>query len=334
MDPDGTQAAPTHDEDGRDAERPSEIGRRGYWDIARRVKKRVAEDHLAIVAGGVAFWGFLAVFPGLAAGVALWGLVADPTGVEQLFTRLGLPEDAVNLLAHRALELAEISDNRLRWSAIASILIAVWVANWGTKSTFQALNVAYNEDEERGVIRLYATSLAMTAGIVIAFVVAAAAVIGIPALLGKFGLGYEARIAIRWLRWPTMAVLMLLGLAALYRFGPSRRDAKWRWLTPGAVVAMLMWVGGSLGFSAYVNHLADYDRTYGSLGAVAIMLLWFFITSFSFLLGAEINAEFEHQTRKDSTVGEQKPIGERGAYHADNVAKGPRLDPAQLRPTS
>ena len=95
-----------------------------------------------------------------------------------------------------------------------------------------------------------------------------------------------------------------------------------------------MWVGGSLGFSAYVNHLADYDRTYGSLGAVAIMLLWFFITSFSFLLGAEINAEFEHQTRKDSTVGEQKPIGERGAYHADNVAKGPRLDPAQLRPTS
>lgn len=318
-------------QEGSDAQRPRDIGLWGLVQVVRRVTKRVREDNLKVVAGGVAFWAFLAIFPAMAAVMAIWGFFADPEGIDGLITRVGIPDEGAQLLSVRMRELADISERRLRLGAVVSLLLALWLANTGTRSIFQALNIAYNESERRGFLRLLGTSMAVTLGLMVAAVIAAAAVIGVPLLLGELGLGQEARWVVRWLRWPLLAVMMLLGLAVFYRVGPSRQDAKWQWISPGAVLAIVAWIGGSLAFSAYVENFGDYDRTYGSLGAAAILLLWFFITALVVLVGAELNAELEHQTREDSTVGEPAPMGERGAYHADNVADGAQLDPAQRR---
>ncbi len=307
------------------------MNRGALWQIALRVRKRTEVDHLGIVAGGVAFWSFLALIPGLGAALAVWGLIVPPGFFEDSGFDLGLPEQGVALLSASTRELSSAPDTGLTWGLTLSLLIALWVANSGTRAIIEALNLAYNERERRSWLHRHGVSLALTLGIVAGFGVAAATVVGVPTLLGRLGLETDLRAAIRWLRWPLLVGLMLVALGVLYRFGPARRPASWRWLSPGAVTAALAWTLGSAGFSIYVEHFASYDEIYGSLGAVAITLLWLYITAFVVLLGAEINAEFEHQTRRDSTVGETRPLGEREAYHADNVAQGDELDEAQTR---
>jgi membrane protein len=189
------------------------------------------------------------------------------------------------------------------------------------RSLIDALNVAYGEEERRGLVRRYGLTLVFTLGAVLAAVLAVGVVVALPSLLRLLGLDALARGAVAVLRWPLLAALVLAGLAVVYRYGPSREDAKWRWVTPGAALATAMWLLGSLGLSAYVENFGAFHETYGALGAVAILLLWFFLSAFVVLLGAEVNAEAERQTRKDSTTGEPQQMGDRGAFAADTLGE-------------
>ena len=315
-------AAPrAHHLAGSDAPNPASLTPKAWKQIALRVKGQIQSDSLSVVAGGVAFWTFMAVFPAIAAVVALWGLFADPRDVEPLLSGMSLPAGAVGLLKDRLNDLAGSANRTLSLGLVVSLLLALWSANKGTKATVQALNVAYEEREDRGFIHLNLLTLCLTLAAVTVFVVAALLVIVAPALMGHLGLEEVTRSAISLGRWPLLAILMAAAAGALYRLGPSRSAPRWTWTLPGALTTGLLWVLGSSVFSFYVSNFGNYEKTYGSLGGVVILMLWFYMSAYVLLLGAEINAEAEHQTLKDSTVGEREPIGERGAYHADHVPR-------------
>jgi membrane protein len=308
---------------GRGADRPRKLGVRGWVDVAYRVKDRVKSHHMGIIAGGVAFYGFLAIFPAIAALISIYGLVSDPAQVEEQLMALGgvLPDDVLAILQEQMGRVVATSGTALGGGAIVSLGLALWSARRGMRSLIEALNVAYAEEERRGLVRRYGLTLVFTLGAVLAVVLAVAIVVALPSLLGLLGLDAFARGAVAVLRWPLLAALLLAGLAVVYRYGPSREDAKWRWVTPGAALATVLWILGSLGLSAYVENFGAFHETYGALGAVAILLLWFFLSAFVVLLGAEVNAEAERQTRKDSTTGQPQQMGDRGAFAADTLGE-------------
>jgi membrane protein len=308
---------------GREADRPGEIPSRGWLDIARRVKSQMREDRLSIIAAGVAFYGLLAVFPGLVALVGLYGLIADPAQVESHAAGLAaiLPPEAAKILTGQLHDLASTDRTALGVGAIAGILLALWSASSAVRTLMEALNVAYDEEETRGTIRFYATALVLTLGGVIAVVLALVLVAGLPAVLGVIGLGGLAETLVALARWPLLAGLAIVAFAVVYRYGPSRRQPRWRWVSWGAGIAVVLWIIGSALFSVYVTRFGNYNETYGAAGAVVILLMWFLLSSYSVLIGAEINAEMERQTRKDTTEGRGRPMGRRGAYAADTVGE-------------
>ena len=308
---------------GREAERPRDIPSRGWLDIARRVKRQMGEDRLSIIAAGVAFYGLLAVFPGLVALVGLYGLIADPAQVEQHAAALAsiLPPDAAKIITGQLHDLAGTDRTALGIGAIGGILLALWSASSAVRTLMEALNVAYGEDESRGTIRFYATALALTFGGVIAVLLALVLVAGLPAVLKVMGLSSLAEWAVALARWPLLAALAIFGFAVVYRYGPSRAQPRWRWVSSGAAVAVALWILGSAAFSLYVTRFGNYNETYGTAGAVVILLMWFLLSSYAILIGAEINAEMERQTRKDTTAGSARPLGARGAYAADTVGE-------------
>jgi membrane protein len=185
------------------------------------------------------------------------------------------------------------------------------------------MNIVYKEEEKRSLLRFYLTALLLTVGAICFGVVALALIVALPALLGRIGLGEETTVLIRWLRWPFLTVSIMFALAVLYRFGPSRLPPRWKWVSVGAVAATLLWLLGSGLFSFYVSNFNYYNETYGSVGAVIILMLWFWLTAFIVLMGAELNAEMEHQTKQDTTIGKPKPMGERNAYMADTLGRRP-----------
>jgi membrane protein len=308
---------------GRTAKRPTELGKRGWLDVVKRVIRQVKEDNLALVAAGVAFYGFLALFPALAALVSIYGLIADPVQVQEQMASVSgaMPGEALTIVEGQLEAVASASDTGLSWTLVLGLLLTIWAANKGMRGLVKALNIAYDEDEKRGFIKLNAFTLLLTFGAIVSVVVAIALIAALPALLGTLNLGRGAEIAVDIARWPLLAGLVFMGLTVLYRFAPAREDAKWRWVTPGSILATVLWLIVSLAFSIYVANFGSYNETYGTLGAVAIMLIWFFLSAFVILLGAEVNGEAEHQTRRDSTTGEPKPMGQRGAYHADTLGE-------------
>lgn len=320
-----TQA--TTESHGRNARTPREIPTGGWKDIFLRVKDEIKSDRLSIIAAGVAFYAFLALFPALATIISVWGLFADPAQVQQQLASLqgALPSSAIDILERAATRIAATSPTSLGWGVALSLLLTLWSANKGVKGLLQAINIAYNEDDSRGFLVQNAISLALTLGAVIVTVLAIGLVVVLPAALGAIGLGSVTRWAISVGRWPVLAALVVAGLAVIYRVGPHREDARWRWVTPGSIVATVLWLAASVLFSIYVNNFSSYDETYGSVAAVAIMLLWFFISAFIILIGAEINAEAEKQTAKDTTTGPAAPMGEREAVSADTVADRPTM---------
>jgi membrane protein len=308
---------------GREAERPRDIPSRGWLDIARRVKQQVREDRLSIIAAGVAFYGLLAVFPGLVALVGLYGLIADPAQVEQHAAALAgiLPPDAAKIITGQLHDLASTDRTALGIGALAGILLALWSASSAVRTLMEALNVAYDEEETRGTIRFYATALLLTFGGVIAVLLALVLVAGLPAVLNVIGMNWLAETVVALARWPLLAALAIVGFAVVYRYGPSRAQPRWRWVSWGAAVAVALWILGSAAFSLYVTRFGNYNETYGTAGAVVILLMWFLLSSYAILIGAEINAEMERQTRKDTTAGPGRPLGARGAYAADTVGE-------------
>jgi membrane protein len=308
---------------GREAGRPGEIPSRGWLDIAKRVKRQIKEDKLSIIAAGVAFYGLLAVFPGLVALVGIYGLLADPAQIERQMGALSamLPPQAAEVLLTQLHDLASTDRTALGFGAIAGLLLALWSASAAVRTLMEALNVAYDEEESRGFIRFYGTALLLTLAGIVGVILAIGLVVALPAVLGLAGLSSVVDILVRIVRWPVLALLAIVGFAVVYRYGPSRRKPRWRWVSWGATVAVALWIVGSALFSLYVTRFGNYNETYGAAGAVVILLMWFLLSSYAILIGAEINAATERQIRKDTTAGGDKPMGARGAYAADTVGE-------------
>jgi membrane protein len=308
---------------GRGAERVRDIPKAGWRDIAWRVKDEIAEDNLSMIAAGVAFYLFFAMVPALAAVVSIYGLIADPQQVQQQIQALSgmLPQEAATIIQEQLQQVAGAAPGALTAGAAFSLLLTLWSVNKGTKALIESLNIVYDEQEKRGFIKLNLVSLALTLGMVVFVVVTLALVAVLPALIGMLGLPGIVEGLARWLRWPILAVVFMVVLAAFYRHAPSRDAPKWRWVSPGAVAATVLWIIGSGLLSWYISNFGNYNETYGSLGAIMILMLWFWLSAFIILLGAEVNAEMEHQTERDTTRGDQRPMGRRQAYVADTVGE-------------
>lgn len=308
---------------GRAATSPWDIPWAGWKDILIRTYEQISNDRLLAVAAGVVFYALLALFPAITALVSLYGLFTDPAAIEDQLRELavGIPGDVMAILSEQIKRIASAGGGQLGFGFIAGLAVALWSANAGMKAMFDALNVAYGEEEERGFIRLNLISLLFTLGGLIFLLVALTALAIIPVALSVLGLEGVWSAAIRWLRWPILLAIVIAGLSVMYRFGPSRREPKWRWVTVGGVVAATVWLIGSGLFSFYLSNFANYNATYGSLGAVIGLLMWMWLTTIIVLLGAELNAEIEHQTARDSTVGGPKPLGARQAMVADTVGE-------------
>src|SRR3954470_23323236 len=310
---------------GREAHAPREIPARGWRDILWRVKDRISADNLSIISAGVAFYALLAIFPALIALVGLYGMVFDPQQVAQHLSALTavLPGEAADLIGEQLGEVTTMERSSLGVGSIAAVLLALWSASAGMRTLMTALDVAYSEKETRGTLRFYASSLVLTLGAVLGAIVAIATIVAVPVALRFMGVNQEVETIVSYGRWPLLAVVMLVGLAIVYRYGPDRQRPQWRWVSWGAVIATLLWIAGSALFSLYVTRFGDYNKTYGSMGAVVILMTWFLLTAYIFLIGAELNAEMERQTRKDTTDGSEQPLGRRGAHAADTVGPTP-----------
>jgi membrane protein len=306
---------------GRRATAPWQIPWAGWKDILWRVYASINDNRLLAVAAGVVFYSLLAIFPAIAAFVSLYGLIADASTID---THLSLaagvfPAGAVDILHEQITRLTAKSDAKLGLGFITGLAIALWSANAGMKGIIDALNVVYDEKEKRSFVKLNLLSLLFTLIAILSLMIALAAVVIAPIVFSAVGLSSLLGVAIAVLRWPLLLVLAAVALAAIYRFGPSRTEARWQWLSVGSVAAAIAWLIGSVLFSWYISHFGAYNATYGSLGAAVGMMMWMWISAIVILLGGELNAEIEHQTAKDSTVGSEKPLGERGAVVADTI---------------
>jgi membrane protein len=304
---------------GADADKPSEIPAKGWIQIARRSLKEMGQDHVTLIAGGVAYSWFLALFPGLIAAVMIYGLVTDPAEVQQQITSMaeGLPTSAQDLLSEQMTTIASGSSSSLGIGLIVSLALALWSASAGMAGLVEAINIAYDEEEGRNFFVKRGLALLLTIGFIVFLAVSIGLVVVVPIVLDTLGLGVIATIGAQVVRWVGLVVLMVIALALLYRIGPDRDAPKFKWVSQGAITATVLWVIASIGFSFYVDNFGSYGETYGSLAGVIVLLLWLWITAVVVLLGAEINAETEEQTAKDSTKGPEKPMGERDAVKAD-----------------
>ncbi len=306
---------------GYGAATPEEIPPKGWQDIALRVWHKFNQDRILLISAGVTFYAILAIFPAIAALVSIYSLVADPNAINEHLADLRgvLPDGALDIIRDQVKRLAAKGGGALGLTAVLSLLVSLWSANGGVKSMFDALNIVYAEPEKRGILGLNLQSLVFTGGSLLFVILALAGVVVAPILLHFLGLDANAWY-VALLRWPALLLVLIFSLAVMYRFGPSRSKAKWRWVSWGSVLAALLWLVASCLFSWYVGHFGAYNRTYGSLGAAIGFMTWIWISTIVVLLGAELNAETERQTVRDTTEGAEKPRGARRAQAADSFA--------------
>jgi membrane protein len=304
---------------GRQADKPSEIPAKGWKDILLRTFKEFSEDQIPMISAGITFYTLLAMFPALAAFVSLYGLFADVAEAQRHLQLLSvvLPADTVTFLGEQMLRISQSHEGGLSFAFATGLLLSLWSANGAMKAMITGLNIAYDETEKRKFVAKTLASLSFTLGFLVFGIVAFGVVAAVPAL--EAFIGKSAAALFGWIAWPLMLAVLGGALALLYRFGPSRDRVEWRWLSWGSGVALLLWLAGSVAFSTYVANFANYEKTYGSLGAVVGFMTWIWLSAQVILLGAELNSEIEHQTAKDTTVGPDKPLGERGATMADTV---------------
>lgn len=310
---------------GRQADTPGEIPKPGWRDALLRVKENNARDNLSVVSAGVAFFWFLAVFPALAAAVSIYGLVSDPAELTSHLDALSrlAPREAYAIISDQLRSIVTNSGGALGFGFFLGILISIWSSAKGMKALMGALNIAYSETEQRSILKLNAVALLFTLGAILFGLLCLGAIVALPMLFGFLGLSEPFQWAISIGRWPLLAVFIMAAVSVIYRYAPDRENAKWRWISWGAFLSTLLWIIGSLAFSFYVSNFGKYNETYGSIGAIIILLLWFFLSAYAVVIGAELDAELEHQTRLDTTTGEPRPMGERGAYVADTLGESP-----------
>ncbi len=299
-------ATRAHDDaEGRDATAPREIPKEGWFQVLRRTRAESKHDNLPLLAAGVAFFALLSLVPALAAVVSIYGLVADPADVDRQVgdALAAAPAEVRELVAQQLEAVTGQSEGGLGITAVVSIVLALWSASSGMKHLMSAINVAYGEEEGRGFLALRLRALLLTVGAIAFAVVAIGVITVVPLAL------------------PVLALGAVAGLAILYRFAPDRDDPRWSWTTPGTIIAAVGWLLGSLLFSLYTSVSGSYAETYGALGSVVVLMLWLMLTAAVIIVGAEVNAEAERQTVRDTTVGPEKPLGTRDAYAADTVAR-------------
>lgn len=315
----------SNDKRGRKARKPLEISWRGWYDVGRRVMANVKRHNISLIAAGVALFGMLSIFPALNVAVSVYALFSSPENIISQVEPLRqlLPEQAFNILRDQLTQLAEAGGATLNFTLIVSLVVWFWVARKGSMALITACNIVYDEYERRPFWGLLLVAFSFTMVGIFGFIILALLAILLPIVLGMMPLGGFVETLLRVLRWPILAMLFIIALECVYRYAPHRNNAKWRWVSTGAVLATVMWITFSIGFTIYVQNFNNFNETYGAIGSVIILILWFYFSAFVVLLGAEINAEMEHQTEVDSTVGEEKPMGERGAYVADTVGAGP-----------
>jgi len=288
-----------------------------------RVYERFSRDRILLVAAGVTFYALLAFFPAIAALVSLYGLFADPSTVTKHLADLSgiLPGGAMDLISDQVKRITSKGSGTLGFAFFSGLAISLWSANAGMKAIFDALNVVYEEEEKRSFVALTLQALACTLGALVFFLLTLGAVVVLPVVLKVLPFGNVVEWLLTILRWPILYGVVVLGLACIYRYGPSRDKAQWRWLTWGSALAAAVWLVVSMLFSWYVANFGTYNETYGSLGAAVGFMTWVWLSTTVVLVGAEINAEMEHQTARDTTVRPEKPMGARGARMADTLGE-------------
>ncbi|SIT90250.1 membrane protein [Yoonia rosea] len=308
---------------GRHADSPTNIPAKGWKDTAFRLKDEIGQDRVGLIAAGVAFYGLLALFPAITALLAIGGLLVEPNQIiNQLSTLSGIvPEAAMNIITEQATEVAGSREGGLGLAAVFGIGLAVYSASKGMGSLMDGMNVAYDEKEERGFIRLKLETLGLTLFLIFGLLVALAAMIGIPVLLNTLNLDALAETTATVIVVAFILALSMLGLAVLYRYGPSRDAPEFKWVSPGAIAACIIWLIGSAGFAFYVANFGAYNESFGALGGVVVLLMWLWISAFIVMLGAELNAEMEAQTKYDTTVGRDQAMGDRDAAKADRLGQ-------------
>lgn len=306
---------------GGDADAPTEIPAKGWKEVAVRGWKEATVDQVPLLAAGVAFFGFLALFPALIATVLLYGLIADPATVQKQVSSLGdaLPSSAKTVITDQLTTLTSTSSGALSVGVIIALLLALWSASGGIGNLITAINVAYDEDESRGFVTRKLLALALTLAAIVFVLVVVVLVAAAPAVLDDLVSSGPIRWLLEAVRWLLVVTLFMAALAVLYRSSPDRDAPKLKWASVGAVVATVIWIIASVGFSLYVDNFSSYGKTYGALAGVVVLLLWLWISAYAVLLGAEINAEAEQQTVKDTTKGPEQPLGQRDAVKADSV---------------
>lgn len=306
---------------GRNAETPYAIPAKGWWDVALRLKDEIAADRLGLIAAGVAFYGLLALFPAITALLAIGGLLVEPSQIiNQLSTFSDMvPEAAMTIIVDQATAVAGSREGGLGLAAIAGVLIAIYSASKGMGSLMEGMNVAYDEEETRGFFVKTAITLGLTVFLIVGVLFGLSAALVIPSALSVLDFGPVVELLGMAITWTSLLFLTLAGLAIVYRYGPSRDAPEFIWISPGAVAACVLWVAGSIGFTIYVANFASYNESFGALGGAVILLMWLWISAFIILLGAELNAELEAQTTYDTTIGREKPMGERDAVKADEL---------------
>jgi membrane protein len=306
---------------GREADQSTEIPRRGWWDVARRTMHEVRDDNIPTIAASVAFYAMLAVVPALIAVISIYGLIADPRDVRdqiESFTS-ALPEDASELVTNQLDSITRESGNGLGVGVVLGIAAALWTAAGGVGALIKGMNLVYDQTENRKFLHRRALALLLTIGGVVAMITMLGLIVAAPAVIRRVTDSDIASTVLVALRWPLLLVLILFGLAVLYRFGPNRSLARWHWVSGGALLAAGLWLLASAGFAVYVDLMGSYNETYGSLGAVIILMLWLYLSAFAVLLGAELNSQLERPTAADTTTGRDRPEGEGEAHAADTL---------------
>ncbi|WP_375690227.1 YihY/virulence factor BrkB family protein [Pseudooceanicola sp. LIPI14-2-Ac024] len=298
---------------------PSEIPARGWLQVLGRVFTSISRDHLSTLSAGIAFFALFAIFPAIAALVMMAGIAIQPPELAQIIDGLAeaLPQEAATIITDQVEQVVSDDSTALNIALLFSLALALFSASAGIRTLMDGLNAAYRETEKRSFIVFYATGLGLTLMMIVGFILASFMTLAIPILQELLPLPPALDAALTWLRWPIFAVLVVFGLGVIFRYGPSRRPARWRWLSPGAVAATLVWIAFSAAFSAYVRNFGSYTETYGALAGVIILMTWLWLSALIVLLGAELDAELEHQVERDTTTGPDRPKGERGAVVAD-----------------
>ena len=302
---------------------PAKMGMRSWRRVLSRSAETVSRENLALIAAGCAFYGLLALAPTFAALASVYGFFADPSDIARHLDALEeiAPEAAYGVVRDQARALETAGRETLGWASLGAILLAIWSSRAGVRALMSGVGIAYRETEGRGVLQELVATYVMTALFILLGALTIGAIVVAPAVIALLPIGDSASFLAEFARWPIGMVAVVTGLGALYRYGPARRNARLRWVAPGAAAALLLWLAGSIALSIYLSRFGAYNETYGALGAVVILLTWFWLSALAALTGAVLNAELELETGRDTTVGPPRPMGERGAYVADAVAE-------------